>query len=187
MNRKLPPEAFAYYVALGPGRSYEAVATKFGCTKRGIADCAKRERWQERIVELEQRGREKVDEQAIESIAEMNDRHLKIARYLQSKGLEGLQGGQRELMAPSTKTCTAGIELERLIRGEPTERSASSVEAIIRREYDLCMVPVADKGAGKPDAEPAGDGDGAQSESESSDDDEGDGEGEDEGEADDAP
>jgi hypothetical protein len=53
MNRKIPPEAFQFYVGLGPSRSYEAVAEEFGCSRRGVADCAKRERWQERLAEVE--------------------------------------------------------------------------------------------------------------------------------------
>lgn len=35
----------------------------------------------------------------------------------------------------AVRALTATIEQERLVRGEPTERSALDVEAIIKREY----------------------------------------------------
>ena len=139
MNRKLPPEAFQYYVSLGPGRSYEAVGEKYGCSRRGVADLAKRDRWQERLAEVDQRAKERTESQALESIAAMNERHLKIARFLQSKGLEGLQSGRAELLGAATRTCTAGVELERLVRGEPTERT-ENLETVIRRECDRWLV-----------------------------------------------
>jgi hypothetical protein len=34
------------------------------------------------------------------------------------------------------------IEQERLARGEPTERTAVSVEDVIKREYERWLVPV---------------------------------------------
>ena len=36
MHRKLPPDAFEFYFALGLARSYEAVAEKFGVSKRTV-------------------------------------------------------------------------------------------------------------------------------------------------------
>ena len=44
--RKIPPEAFDHYFSLGPERSYEAVARKYGVTKRAVTKLAKRESWQ---------------------------------------------------------------------------------------------------------------------------------------------
>jgi len=34
MSKKIPPEAFEYYVSLGPARSYEALAGKYTVSKR---------------------------------------------------------------------------------------------------------------------------------------------------------
>ena len=139
MNKKIPADAFSYYFSLGPGRSYEAVAEKYGATKRGVADHAKRERWSQRIDELEQRARAQAEEQALESVAEMNLRHIREARFLQSKGLEGLRSGRPELLSACGKLVASGLTLERLIRGQATERT-ENVESIIRREYDRWLV-----------------------------------------------
>jgi len=143
MNKKIPADAYSFYVSLGPGRSYEAVAEKYGATKRGVADHAKRERWPQRIEELERRAREQADEQALESVAEMNLRHIREARFLQSKGLEGLKSGRPELLSACGKLVASGLTLERLIRGHATERT-ESVESVIRREYERWMVPADD-------------------------------------------
>lgn len=156
MNKKIPPEAFLFYVELGRERSYEAVAERFDCSRRGVAECAKRERWQERIAELEGRAQERVEAAALDSIAAMNERHLKIARYLQSRGLEALQSGRTELIARATRTVSEGVALERLVRGEPTER-VENFDAINRRERERWLVD--DRASAAQDAaEQAGEG-----------------------------
>lgn len=139
MNRKIPPEAFLHYVNLGPARSYEAVAEQYGVSRRGVADFAKRERWQERLAELDERARERTDSAALESITTMNERHLKIAKFMQSKGLEALQSGKFELMDRATRALMSGINLERVVRGEPTDH-ADNMESVIRRECDRWLV-----------------------------------------------
>ena len=40
MSRKIPTDAFAYYLALGPGRSYAQVAEHFGVSKTAVANAA---------------------------------------------------------------------------------------------------------------------------------------------------
>lgn len=143
MNRRIPPEAFSYYFSLGPGRSYETVAAKYAATKRGVAEYAKRERWQERLAEAERGARASANERVQESLDAMNARHLREAQFVQSKGIEGLKSGRLELISSCSKAVAQGIQLERLIRGEPTDRT-ENVEQIIRREYERWLVPVKD-------------------------------------------
>jgi hypothetical protein len=139
VNKKIPPDAFTYYASLGPARSYEAVAKKFGVTKRGIFEHARRERWPDRIAEVERRAREEADAKAQESLEEMNDRHLREARLLQAKAIEGLKSGRIEALAPCTKAMHTGVQMERLVRGQATERSETTVEQIIKRQYERWM------------------------------------------------
>jgi hypothetical protein len=139
MNKKIPPEAFLYYANLGASRTYEAVAAHYGVSRRGVADHAKRERWQERLAELDEQARERTESAALESIAAMNERHLKIAKYMQSKGLEALQSGKMEFLGRATRALSVGIDLERLVRGEPTER-ADNMENIARRECERWLI-----------------------------------------------
>ncbi|MBK8172776.1 MAG: hypothetical protein IPK60_20900 [Sandaracinaceae bacterium] len=136
MNRRIPPDAFSFYFSLGPKRSFEAVAKKYEASKRGVAEVAKREQWKERIASLEARARAAADEKALETLEAMNERHLKEARFLQSKGIERLKD---TLDSVAVKAVTAGIQLERLIRGQATERT-ENLEHVIRRECDRWLV-----------------------------------------------
>ena len=67
MAAKIPPDAFEYYLGLGPGRSYGAVAEKYDVTKRAVTKLAAREKWQERILEIERKARRASDDKAAES------------------------------------------------------------------------------------------------------------------------
>ena len=49
MIRKIPEEAFEFYVGLGPHRSYQAIADHYGVTKRAITKVAVRDGWTERL------------------------------------------------------------------------------------------------------------------------------------------
>ena len=93
MKRKLPPEdAFTFYLGLGLGRSYQAVADHFEASKGAVTALAKKEGWQARLAKIEREARGKADEKAVESLEQVNERHLKIARALQGKALEALRG-----------------------------------------------------------------------------------------------
>jgi hypothetical protein len=143
MNKKLPLEAYAYYVSLSLAeRSYDAVATKFDVCERTVADTAKRDHWQERIAEQERRARDRVDERAVETLAQMNERHLKVFRYVQGKSIETIKSVPLESAMDAIKAYALAAEKERLIRGEPTERTAMDIEKKIREEHERWLVPV---------------------------------------------
>ena len=59
--KKIPPDAFDFYFSLGPPRSYQTVADKYGVTKRAVTNLAKREDWQQRLAEIEAKAREEAD------------------------------------------------------------------------------------------------------------------------------
>ena len=71
MKRKIPSDAFEFYVSLGPSRSYQAVADHYDVTKRAVTQCATREGWAERLSKLEREAREKSDQKLGESMEEM--------------------------------------------------------------------------------------------------------------------
>lgn len=141
MNRKIPPEALSFYLGLGPGRSYEAVAQHYGACKRSVVTLAKKEGWQKKVTEMEQRARERAEQKAGESLEEMNQRHLKTAQFLQRKALDALAGIPITEAMDAVRALKIGIEHERLIRGEPSERTAQQIEQVIRLEYERWMRP----------------------------------------------
>jgi transposase len=144
MNRKLTADAFEYYFGLGPDRSYQAVAEKYGVSKKTVVAAAKREEWRNRIAERERQATKRVEERAVESLTAMKERHLKMIRAVQTKALESLRNMPIDSGYQAVQALVKAIEQERLARGEPTERTALSMEDVIKREYERWFVPVED-------------------------------------------
>ncbi len=139
MERKIPSEAFDFYAALGVKRSYAAVAEKFGVTKVAVVNCAKRERWQERLEQIESKARASSDAKAVQSREELSDHYIKIWQAAERRALEGLRNYPITSALDAARVLHMATRNVLLLRGEPTER-VESVESIIRREYDRWLV-----------------------------------------------
>lgn len=142
MAARIPIGAFEHYVSLGNGRSYDQVATHFNVTKRAVTKAAARERWSERLAKIERDAQTRVDEKLTESLEQMHLRHTKMLRAMASRAVKALQEYPLESGMEGLRAAEAVIKLERLVAGEVTERGASSVEVLIRNEYDQIMRPV---------------------------------------------
>jgi hypothetical protein len=140
VKRKLPPDAFDHYLSLGLARSYSAVGKKYGVSKVTVTKRAKKENWQRRVQEIETKARTASDEKAAETMEAINARHLRSARVIQAKALEALKSMSLGTAMDAVKALHMGVRQERLILGEPTDRSAVSVEDIIKNEYAKLMV-----------------------------------------------
>ena len=140
MRRRIPADAFAYYQGLGPGRTYAAVAKHFRVSVRGVTKRALKEGWQARLSQIEEQARRKADEKAADSLAAVNDRHLKTLRLIQAKALQALQGMSLGSAIDAVRALDLSIKHERVILGEPSERTEVAVEETIRREYQRWMI-----------------------------------------------
>lgn len=140
MARKLPKDAFDVYMSLGPGRSYKAVADHFGVSKRAVTSRATKEKWQERATEIETKARQGAEQRLVETLEDMNTRHLKSLRVVQARAVEALRGMPLQSAMEAVRALDLSIRQERLIRGEPSERTALQVEEVIKREYQRWMV-----------------------------------------------
>lgn len=140
MAGKLGPDAFTFYVGLGPGRSYAAVAKHFGAAKRSVTALAHRERWQERLEAIERQAVARSEKRATESIEEMHERHLRSLRAIQGKALEALKAHSLDSAMDAVRALDLAIRGERTARGEPGDRTAVSVEDVIRKEYESWLV-----------------------------------------------
>ncbi len=147
MTKRIPPEAFDHYVSLGPSRSYKAVASHYKVTKRGITKRANIERWQERLAEIERQARERGDVKLVDVIEEMRERHLKIIRAIQSKALDALRALPVDSAMNAVRSLDLAMRNERLLHGEPSERTAVSIEDTIRKEYETWMETGDDDGS----------------------------------------
>jgi hypothetical protein len=139
MKPKIPPEAFDFYASLGPNRSYEAVAERFSVSKRSVTRHALKDGWQERLRSIETKAREASDQKTIETLEAIRTRHLKGLRFIQAKAIEVLKGASLESASEAARAFTASVKEERVIIGEP-ERTALTVEDVIKREYARWMV-----------------------------------------------
>ena len=117
MNRKIPPDAFTFDASLGPKRSYQAVAEHFSVSKRAVTGVADREKWQERLMEIERKARDKADEKVLESLEQMNERHLKVLRFIQGKAIETLKSMPLESAMDAVRAFGLTLDKERTIRG----------------------------------------------------------------------
>jgi len=149
MNRKIPPDAFTYYFSLGPTRSYQAVAEHYGVSKRAVTGMAEREGWQERLMELERKAREKADEKVLETLEQMNGRHLKVLRFIQNKAIEALKAMPIDSAMDAVRAFGLSLDKERTIRGEPSDRTQIDLAEVTREEMRrlLKVVPAAVDGA----------------------------------------
>lgn len=148
MKKKIPADAFAFYLGLGPGRSYKAVADRFGATKRAVAFRAEKEEWQKRVREEETKLREKAEKQAAESIATTTKQHLKVFRFAQGRCIEALKTMPIDSAVDAIKIYALTIDKERQLRGDPADERASRLEEITREEIRtlLTTTPVGTNG-----------------------------------------
>jgi len=137
---RISESAFEYYVSLGEGRSYGNVAGHFGVSKRAIVKHAKRHRWAERLSKIEEAAQERVDQKLVESIEETRLRHFKILRAMASRAVKAIQEYPLTSGMEGIRAAETVIKLERLLQGQPTERTAADVEAVVRREFEAFMV-----------------------------------------------
>lgn len=138
-RRRIPPDAFEIYMSLGPDRSYQAVADRLGVSKRAVTDRAAKERWKEKVDQIEAKARKGAEQRMIETLEEMNSRHMKSLRLVQARAIEALRGMTLESAMDAVRALDLAVRQERLIRGEPSERAAVQVEEVIRREYSRWM------------------------------------------------
>jgi hypothetical protein len=141
MKRKLPLDAaFDFYVSLGVGRSYQAVATHFKASKVAVTNLATKQGWQQKLVALEAKSREKREQKVAESLDQVHERHLTAARVIQAKALEALKMMRLEDAMDAVRALDMGLKQERLLLGEPTDRTAVEIGEIVRRETSRWLV-----------------------------------------------
>jgi len=157
---KLPEDAFAFYVALGTDRSYDAVAAHFQVNRRTVVRGAARDRWAERLEAIEQTTRALNDAKLAGEIHEMHMQHNKLLKAMASRVASALQSYQLTSAMEGLRGAEIVIKLQRTIAGEPAEKTSVSVERVTRGELARFLTTDAEddwsRFEGKPD-NPAGD------------------------------
>ena len=139
MNKRLPPDAFAFYVTLGAARSHQAVADHFKVHKRTVVRTADRENWADRLAAVEKEAREASDKHLAKDLGEQRLRHRKMLTAMASRAARALQEFPLTSGMEGIKAAELVIKLERLLSGESTERTSLDIEQVVRREYQELM------------------------------------------------
>ena len=127
--------AFDLYVRIGSDRSLEAlleairddpslIGMKRAPSRSTLESWSSALHWQDRLLDLERLATEQDRHQQLRALQEMSERHAKEGLALQQKGVERLQSLRPEELTPSdaVRALIEGVRLERLARGEPTDR-----------------------------------------------------------------
>jgi hypothetical protein len=131
--------AFDLYWGLGPDRTIERLraalhAVGTGPSQRTLFEWSRRLHWQHRIAQFERDARLAADAARVQALREMAERHTKEALLLQQKGAEWISGLDDDHVTAdgAIRALVEGVRMERLARGEATEKREISGELEIR-------------------------------------------------------
>ena len=134
-------QAFDTYWRLGAERTLRRLREQLAVEGRApslrtLAEWSRRGHWQGRIADLERQAWAADDDARIAAIRAMTERQAKEALLLQQKGTEWLSAMSVEEATPDAaiRAVVDGAKLERLVRGEPTERTDQRTAAEHRLE-----------------------------------------------------
>jgi hypothetical protein len=129
------------------------VAAHYDVQKRAITQLALKEKWSEKLREAEQQMRERAEEKAQETLRDMNLRHLKTTQLVQKKALDALRTLPLNSGMEAVRALMLGMEKERLIRGEPTERI--DVAEILKERCESLLLRPGEDEVWEDDSEPS--------------------------------
>lgn len=141
MSKKLPIGAFEYYVALGEERSFDAVAEQYDVNKRTVTRAAGREKWTERLERIEREAQTRVDEKLTCDLEDMKLRHRKLLRAMASRAAQAIASFPLTDGMQGIKAAELTVKLERILAGEPSDRTETIIADITRQEMQRFLVP----------------------------------------------
>ncbi len=131
--------AFDLYWGLGADRTIERLhaalhAIGTGPSQRTLFEWSRRLHWQHRIAQFERDARLTADAARVQALREMAERHTKEALLLQQRGAEWISRMDDDHVTAdgAIRALVEGVRMERLARGEATEKQVISGELEIR-------------------------------------------------------
>jgi hypothetical protein len=116
------------------------VATKFGVARRTVVSAAKREHWGERLEKIEREAQAKADLKLQDTVEETKIRHSKMLRAMAARAAKGLQDYPLNSGMEAIKAAEIVIKLERIIAGEPSERTAIDIQRELMQDEKTLVV-----------------------------------------------
>ena len=124
-RRRLPEDAFLHYLSMGPERSYEALGSRYGVTKRAVAKRAKDEGWAAKLTELQEHAGEAGDG-AAEKIVE-----AELLRH--TEHVAELQDAMRDVVTPARFRAMIAALLKRAIQNEDIRAARLLIDRVLGR------------------------------------------------------
>lgn len=137
---RIPDDAFEIYVAMGAGRSYQALAEKLKVDKRSIVRYATKEKWAERFTKIQEEARAATDKKLVADLQAVREQQLREVRFLRSEALKAMKGLSPEKAIKVAAALNIAWKHELLLLGEPTDRQASTVEEVTKREIQTLIL-----------------------------------------------
>lgn len=137
---KIPDNAFETYVAMGTERSYQALADKFGVDKRSISRLAAKERWVERLAKIQEEARAATDKKLVADLQAVREQQLREVRYLRAEAIKGMKNLSPEKAVKFASALSIAWKHELFLLGEPTDRQATTIEEITKREIQTLLL-----------------------------------------------
>ena len=124
-------EAFAVYRDMGAERSYAKTSQKLGKNKTTIDQWGRNNQWVSRIAAWDDEQDRLTREALVKGITAMRKNHVDMAEAMLIKATEALERlpVDEMNMADIARAVDVASKLERLSRGEPTERTESRNDA----------------------------------------------------------
>lgn len=138
-------EAFAAYRDMGAERSLRKLTQQLHKNLTTIRDWSVKWNWQERVRAYDRELDRQAREQAVRSVRQMTDRHIRIAMQLQAKAVRALENLDEAQLTPKMMLAflTKATELERMNRlsnagldENGQKDAASEIEIIIEGDDD---------------------------------------------------
>lgn len=116
-------EAFAFYAARGPTRTFGEVATKFGVSDTAVRRRAAQDEWSDRAETLDREAAQRAERAVVRDRAERIQDTIRLVD-------EARRRFEKQLEDPgfvvSGSDLVALVKLEQLLEGGPTERHAAA-------------------------------------------------------------
>lgn len=130
--KKLGDDAFEYYVGLGPARTFVAVARKYGVDKRTVSRLATKEKWADRVSDVDREVRARteahaasaLEAQQLKSLSRIGEFQDAIHDVITPQRLKALFAGLLNAAVKEGDVGAARLIIERVL-GKPRNESLS--------------------------------------------------------------
>ncbi len=134
-------EFFVQYVSMGSGRRYGALAKETGVPTSELIRHATKFLWRERIALIHNEVNSRTHEELVESLAEVNSRHISNLKKLQEKAMRFLEHSPLTKPQDAIKLVGMAIKMEREAYGLDKNSEQSRLQDLLEKKLEKLLDP----------------------------------------------